>query len=76
MKYKGEKHLIVITPKGSFMTTIVTVEAHCSNDRQVEVLMDTGNGVFLGKYLQNGEKWEGYIFGDKTIKVEEIENVV
>lgn len=56
--------------------TKVIVEAHCSNDKQVEVLLDTGNGVFLGKHLQNGEKWEGIIYGDKTVKIEEINNVV
>ena len=58
------------------MTTKITVEAHCSNDRQIEVLMDTGNGVFLGKHLKNGEKWEWVIYGDKTVRVEEIDNVV
>ena len=58
------------------MTTKVVVEAHCSNDRRVEVLMDTGNGVFLGKHLENGEKWEGIIYGDRSIKIEEIDNVV
>lgn len=58
------------------MTTTITVEAHCSKDKVVEILINTGKGIYYGRYLKDGESWTGYIYEAMTIKIREEDNGV
>ena len=58
------------------MTTKITVEAHCGKNKVVEILINKGNGIYLGKRIQDGESWSGYIFDDKSVKITEEDDVV
>jgi hypothetical protein len=54
------------------MTTIVTIEAHCSSDKEVKISVisgDTGE-VFI---IQDGETAERVVYDDLEITVLEIE---
>jgi len=46
------------------MTTTIKVSAHCSEDTEVRIVIEDnydGRQVFI---LNNGEEWQGYIYGD------------
>ncbi len=58
------------------MTSTVIVKAHCSKNKRVEVQTDSGNGIFIGKYLQDGEVWEGVVYDEKSIRVTEISGFI
>ena len=58
------------------MTTKIIVEAHCGKNKVVEILINEGNGLYLGKRIQDGESWTGCIFDDKSVKITEENNVV
>lgn len=49
------------------MTTSVIVEAHCSEDTEVQVVIGVKTVT-----LQNGEKHQDYVHGDKEITVREV----
>lgn len=52
------------------MTTTVTVEAHCSENLEVTILISNdGNEVNETHIIQNGEKWTGYVHDAKSIHV-------
>ncbi|WP_278366904.1 hypothetical protein [Marinobacter salarius] len=52
------------------MTTNVTIQAHCSDDKEVVVSMQDGS---YGEthVLQNGEEQTLYAFDDRVISVKE-----
>jgi hypothetical protein len=53
------------------MTTTVTVEAHCSKEKEVRIAVDNGNtGETI--VIQDGEKWSGVVYDLKKVTVQEV----
>lgn len=57
------------------MTTTVKVEAHCTPDRCVQIQRFDGKDAepTAEIYIDNGEKWEGVVYGSQTVSVTEVE---
>lgn len=53
------------------MTTTVTIQAHCSDDTHVLVVVTDDNGFVEGKTLENGEEATLYAHDDRAISVRE-----
>lgn len=54
------------------MTTTVKIEAHCSNEKEVEVYVFDAEDKLTEKFiLQDGEKAERFVYDDRMISVRE-----
>lgn len=53
------------------MTTTVIVEAHCSKEKEVQIIIDNGD-TGNTEVIQNGETWRGAVYDLKSIKVQEV----
>ena len=52
------------------MTTTVTVEAHCGNEKEVHIeIKENGDST---KVLQNGDKHVLHVYDNKSVTVREI----
>lgn len=57
------------------MTSTVIVRAHCSNDKQVKVILSDKGGPIETHILQDGESIERCVFDNREISVfEELKN--
>lgn len=56
------------------MTTKVTIEACCSDDEEVIVVITEGTKSKEFDTLQNGERREFYIYGNRKITISERKN--
>lgn len=54
------------------MTTTVKVTAHCTSDKEVKITLVDQEGNSKVLYRQDGESYEGYVYGSNSISVEEI----
>lgn len=53
------------------MTTTVTVEAHCGNEKEVHIEIKE-NGDSTTKLLQNGDKYVLHVYDNKSVTVTEV----
>jgi len=55
------------------MTSTVIVEAHCSPEKEVKVLILTdADGKLERHTLEDGEKAEYYVYDDRSVIVKEV----
>jgi len=59
------------------MTTTVTIDAHLSEDKEVQVLIiDVGSEDAIEEFtLQDGESAERYVYDDRKIMIQEVEKL-
>lgn len=55
------------------MTSLVTVEAHCSENKEVHIFKSDGQGHDTITTLNDGERWSEYVYGEYQITVAEID---
>ena len=54
------------------MTSTVKVTAHCTKDKEVKITLIDYDGKEVVSYLQDGESYEGYVYDNRSISVEEL----
>jgi len=55
------------------MTTKVTIEANCSDQIEVEVILTDDGELIDSDILQNGESSEYYVYDKRAVYITEIE---
>ncbi len=59
------------------MTTKVTVEAHCSDKTEVQIIISNdGTQADQSVTIQHGETWTGYVHDAKSVHVMEGQKAV
>lgn len=54
------------------MTSIAKVAAHCSDNKEVHVVVTRGDDVVETFVLQNGETKEVYVYDDRVVSTYEM----
>lgn len=54
------------------MTSVVKVAAHCSDNKEVHVVVSRGDEVVETFVLQNGETKEVYVYDDRVVSTYEL----